>query len=102
MPPRPELASEAEAAAALLTWLDGHFTFLGYREYDYTHDAEHSTLEPIEHTSTGHLRPCAPSPQSPLSRAVADEGPRTARAGADEGELPLPRHPLRPSWTTSA
>ncbi|WP_210605158.1 NAD-glutamate dehydrogenase [Brevibacterium oceani] len=69
-PPRPELASEAEAAAELLNWLDGHFTFLGYREYDYTHDAEHSTLEPIEHTSLGisALRPLA---ASQLSRAVA-------------------------------
>lgn len=71
-PPRPELASEAEAAAELLNWLDGHFTFLGYREYNYTHDAEHSSLEPIEHTSLGisDLRPLA---KSPLSRAVADK-----------------------------
>jgi glutamate dehydrogenase len=70
--PRPELASEAEAAAALLNWLDGHFTFLGYREYDYIHDAEHSSLEPIEDTSLGisALRPLA---KSPLSRAVADK-----------------------------
>ena len=70
--PRPELASEAESAAALLTWLDGHFTFLGYREYDYTHDAEHSSLEPIEDTSMGisSLRPLV---KSPLSRAVADK-----------------------------
>ena len=71
-PPRPELASEAEAAAELLDWLDGHFTFLGYREYDYTHDAENSSLEPIEHTSLGisALRPLA---KSPLSRAVAEK-----------------------------
>lgn len=70
--PRPELSSEAEAAAELLTWLDGHFTFLGYREYDYTHDAENSSLEPIEHTSLGisALRPLA---ASPLSRAVAEK-----------------------------
>ncbi len=71
-PPRPELASEAEAAAEPLTWLDGHFTFLGYREYDYLHDAEASGLEPIEHTSLGisALRPLA---KSPLSNAVAEK-----------------------------
>ncbi|RAG73983.1 hypothetical protein DN536_33390, partial [Burkholderia multivorans] len=71
-PPRPELASEAEAAAELLPWLDGHFTFLGYREYDYRHDAEASSLEPIEHTSLGisALRPLA---KSPLSNAVAEK-----------------------------
>ncbi|TGD12447.1 NAD-glutamate dehydrogenase [Brevibacterium sp. S111] len=70
--PRPELASEAEAAAALLNWLDGHFTFLGYREYDYTHDAEHSSLEPIEDTSMG-ISALRPLVKSPLSRAVAEK-----------------------------
>ncbi len=70
--PRPELTSEAESAAALLTWLDGHFTFLGYREYDYTHDAEHSSLEPIEDTSMG-ISALRPLVKSPLSRAVADK-----------------------------
>jgi glutamate dehydrogenase len=71
-PPRPELASEAESAAELLNWLDGHFTFLGYREYDYTHDAEHSSLEPIEHTSLG-ISALRPLVSSPLSRAVAEK-----------------------------
>ena len=71
-PPRPELASEAEAAAELLTWLDGHFTFLGYREYDYSHDAESSSLEPIEHTSLG-ISALRPLVKSPLSNAVAEK-----------------------------
>ncbi|MGO1822542.1 MAG: NAD-glutamate dehydrogenase [Brevibacterium aurantiacum] len=71
-PPRPELASEAEAAAELLNWLDGHFTFLGYREYDYSHDESQSSLEPIEHTSLG-ISALRPLTKSPLSRAVADK-----------------------------
>ena len=71
-PPRPELASEAEAAAELLTWLDGHFTFLGYREYNYSQEAQESSLDPIENTSLGisSLRPLV---KSPLTQAVADK-----------------------------
>jgi glutamate dehydrogenase len=69
-PPRPELASEAEAAAELLNWLEGHFTFLGYREYDYIDDEEQASLEPIQGTSLG-ISALRPLVKSPLSRAVA-------------------------------
>ncbi|SDR73781.1 glutamate dehydrogenase (NAD) [Brevibacterium sandarakinum] len=71
-PPRSELASEAEAAAELLNWLDGHFTFLGYREYDYSRDESQSSLEPIEHTSLG-ISTLRPLVKSRLSQAVADK-----------------------------
>ncbi|RBP66158.1 glutamate dehydrogenase (NAD) [Brevibacterium sanguinis] len=69
-PPRPELAGEAESAAELLDWLDGHFTFLGYREYDYSHSGETSELEPIEHTSLG-ISALRPLTKSKLGQAVA-------------------------------
>ncbi|WP_309132493.1 NAD-glutamate dehydrogenase [Brevibacterium sp.] len=69
-PPRPELAGEAESAAELLTWLDGHFTFLGYREYDYSQTDGHSELEPLEHTSLG-ISALRPLTKSQLNSAVA-------------------------------
>jgi glutamate dehydrogenase len=52
----PETASPAEIAN-LLRWLtDGHFTFLGYREYDLIRDAESMSLSGVPGTGLGILR----------------------------------------------
>src|SRR5699024_7559439 len=69
-PPRPELASEAEAAADPLNSLAGQFSSVGYRGSDYTGDGEEATRDPTENTS---LRVAAlrPRVKSPLRRAAA-------------------------------
>ncbi len=54
--PVPE--SEVEEARELLEWLaDEHFTFLGYREYDFTMEGEQGILRGRPGTGLGILRP---------------------------------------------
>ncbi len=58
----PHGVDEAEVAGArrLLTWLaDGHFTFLGYREYSLLHEEgsrDGDVLQPVAQTGRGLLR----------------------------------------------
>ena len=50
-------ADSAQEVAALLTWLaDGHFTFLGYREYDLKRDGDGIAERPVPGTGLGILR----------------------------------------------
>ncbi|MEU4195031.1 NAD-glutamate dehydrogenase [Kribbella sp. NPDC026611] len=50
--------SEVEEARELLEWLaDEHFTFLGYREYDFTMEGEQGILRGRPGTGLGILRP---------------------------------------------
>ena len=48
---------EEEEAGELLAWLSaGHFTFLGYREYELHHHGEEPELRPVPGTGLGILR----------------------------------------------
>ena len=50
-------ADSPEEIAELLRWLtDGHFTFLGYKEYDLAADADGMALRPVPGTGLGILR----------------------------------------------
>ncbi|WP_405056301.1 NAD-glutamate dehydrogenase [Kribbella sp. NBC_01505] len=50
--------NEVEEAKELLEWLaDEHFTFLGYREYDFTMEGEQGILRGVAGTGLGILRP---------------------------------------------
>jgi len=50
-------AESPAEAEALLRWLaDGHFTFLGYREYDLTDGPDGMALRPVAGTGLGILR----------------------------------------------
>src|SRR5699024_8065494 len=69
-PPRPELATEAEAAAEPLNWLVAPVTLHASREYDYIGNEDQSSLGPIQGTSLG-ISALRPLVKSPLSRAVA-------------------------------
>ncbi|WP_406047711.1 NAD-glutamate dehydrogenase [Kribbella sp. NBC_00889] len=56
--------NEVEEARELLEWLaDEHFTFLGYREYDFTMEGEQGILRGRPGTGLGILRP-DPKPNS--------------------------------------
>ena len=81
----PPVADEAETAAeteALLRWLaDGHFTFLGYREYDLVDGADGMQLTAVPGTGLGILRH-----DRPASSAFAALPPEV-RAKATEPRL---------------
>ncbi|HEY9335721.1 MAG TPA: NAD-glutamate dehydrogenase, partial [Kribbella sp.] len=54
----PVSESEVEEARELLEWLaDEHFTFLGYREYDFTMEGDQGILRGRPGTGLGILRP---------------------------------------------
>ncbi|WP_350278333.1 NAD-glutamate dehydrogenase [Kribbella sp. HUAS MG21] len=54
----PVSESEVEEARELLEWLaDEHFTFLGYREYDFTMEGKQGILRGSPGTGLGILRP---------------------------------------------
>src|SRR5262249_50617676 len=78
-PPQAEPPSEAEA---LLRWLaDGHFAFLGYREYDLVDGPDGLSLRRVPGTGLGILRH-----DKPGSRSFAAL-PSAARARAVDGQL---------------
>ena len=55
--PPPVEAGEVAAAHEFLSWLaDGHFTFLGYREYDLVHQGDDTYLRLIAGSGLGLLR----------------------------------------------
>jgi glutamate dehydrogenase len=57
--PQPTAAGDVDTAeaAALFRWLaDGHFTFLGYREYDLVADTDGMALRAVPGTGLGLLR----------------------------------------------
>ena len=73
-PPGAEPAETGEVRA-FLEWLaDDHFTFLGYREYDFIVDGEQASLEARPETALGILRrrrSTAPKPLSAKAAALA-------------------------------
>ena len=82
--------------AELLRWLaDGHFTFLGYREYDLVDGPEGMALSAVP--GTGPRHPAARPGRSGLVRAAAGgsqgAGARTAAADRHQGQLPVHRAP---------
>ena len=95
----PPVADEAETTAeteALLRWLaDGHFTFLGYREYDLVDGADGMQLHAVPGTGLGILRHDRPASSAfaalpPEVRAKATE-PRLLIV--DQGQLDVHRAP---------
>ncbi len=55
--PPPLEKEEIEEGKALLRWMaDNHFTFLGYREYDYSASREDEALRIVDGTGLGILR----------------------------------------------
>jgi glutamate dehydrogenase len=79
--PDPRQAGDTDdaEAEALLRWLaDGHFTFLGYREYNLVDDPAGTALRPVPGTGLGILRHDRPGSESfaalpPEVRAKAKE-----------------------------
>jgi glutamate dehydrogenase len=58
-------ADSSSEIAALLHWLaDGHFTFLGYREYDLEHGPDGMMLKAVPGSGLGILRHDRPGPGS--------------------------------------
>ena len=90
-------ASEAPAEVeALLRWLaDGHFTFLGYREYDLEDGAgRHGAARRGRHRPRHPAaRPAGLERVRVAAARGARPGPRPAPADPDQGELPLDRAP---------
>ena len=83
---------------ALLRWLaDGHFTFLGYREYDLEAGPDGMTLRAVPGTGLGILRHDRPGIERVRGAAPrgAGPGPRPAPADPDQGELALDRAPAQ-------
>ncbi|HEY3733782.1 MAG TPA: NAD-glutamate dehydrogenase [Streptosporangiaceae bacterium] len=78
-PPPPGADIDDEEAAALLSWLaDGHFTFLGYRQYDLVEGPAGTALRAVPGTGLGILRHDRPGSDSfaalpPEVRAKARE-----------------------------
>ncbi len=68
-------SSEKGEVRAFLEWVaKGHFTFLGYREYDLAVEGEQTRLEALPETGLGILRrqrSSAPKPLSPKASALA-------------------------------
>jgi glutamate dehydrogenase len=83
-PPPPLDRDECEEAAALLSWMDdGHFTFLGFREYELVTQGGEDRLRPVAGSGLGILR------ESPGAKRSSGST-LTARAGA----LAREPHPL--------
>ncbi len=65
-------AGEIEQTRRLLDWLaDNHFTFLGYREYELSHDAGADVLTAVQGTGLGLLRYDAPGEGVRLSEQAS-------------------------------
>ena len=94
-------ASGVESPAeveALLRWLaDGHFTFLGYREYDLEDGPDGMALRAVAGTGLGILRHDRAGLERVRGAAPggAGPGPGPAAADPDQGELPLDRAPAQ-------
>jgi glutamate dehydrogenase len=83
-PPPPLDRDECEEAAALLSWMDdGHFTFLGFREYELVTQGGADRLRPVAGSGRGILR------ESPGAKRSSGST-LTTRAGA----LAREPHPL--------
>ena len=55
--PPPLPADELDEGKQFLRWLDdGHFTFLGYREYTFPHERKHTRLDVVHGSGLGVLR----------------------------------------------
>ena len=74
----PEKVDEEKA---LLTWLaDGHFTFLGYRDYDLVKEGDQDTLRVVPGTGLGILRETGQNRISKSFATVTPEVRKLARA----------------------
>jgi glutamate dehydrogenase len=79
--PPPIDPEELTEATALLEWLaDGHFTFLGYREYDLVTEAGEDSLRRVDGTGLGILRETSQESVSPSFAKLQPEVRRLARA----------------------
>jgi glutamate dehydrogenase len=84
---RPLAAEEREEAAALLEWLvDGHFVFLGYREYELVPDGGGDMLQSVEGSGLGILRE---SSRRPTSHSYSDLPPDVRRMARESNLLNL-------------
>jgi glutamate dehydrogenase len=73
-------ARDVAETQALLGWMESrHFLFLGYREYRLKGTGGNETLEPLEETGLGILRPGHKHPES-TSRILASDIRRQARS----------------------
>jgi glutamate dehydrogenase len=62
---RPPVEDDVDEAVELLRWIaDGHFTFLGYRDYDLVEEDGEDILRPVLGTGLGVLRDSGYQPQS--------------------------------------
>ena len=89
-------ADSPSEIAELLRWLvDGHFTFLGYREYDLASGPDGMALTAVPGTGLGILRHDRLGEGSFAIAARRGQGARARAAAADhdEGELALDRAP---------
>jgi glutamate dehydrogenase len=72
--PPPVDADEIDEAKAMLAWLDdGHFTFLGYREYELVSERGEDSMRTVADSGLGILRQRG---AKPVSRAFAKLPPR--------------------------
>ena len=95
-PPAEDDAESPGEIAALLRWLaDGHFTFLGYREYDLVDGADGMPLPRGARHRAGHpaARPAASSAFAALPPEVRAKATRAAAADPDQGQLDGHRAP---------
>ncbi|HVV67653.1 MAG TPA: NAD-glutamate dehydrogenase [Gammaproteobacteria bacterium] len=75
----PATTEDIEEAKAFLRWLlDNHFTFLGYRLYDFVMDGQKEALKLVKHSGLGVLRETS---QSKLLRYYADLTPEARKLG---------------------
>ena len=104
-PGRPQDDAESPAEIeALLRWLaDGHFTFLGYREYDLVDGPDGMQLRAVPGTGLGILRHDrqASSSFAALPPEVRARATGAAAADPDQGQLAVHRAPAAATWTTS-
>ena len=100
-------ADERAEARDLLEWMhDGHFTFLGYREYDLLTEDGEDVLRAVSGLRARHPpRDRRAADLDQLRAAAAGRAAARARAEPaqpDEGQLAVDRPPARRTSTTSA
>ena len=84
--PPPIDAVELDETKAFLAWVaDGHFTFLGYREYDLVLEDGEAGLRAIPDSGLGMLRGAAGAAVHEAGPEGARDRADTARTGPDQG-----------------
>lgn len=91
----PAATEDIEEAKAFLRWLlDNHFTFLGYRLYDFIMDGQKEALKLVKESGLGVLRETS---QSKLLRHYADLTPEARKLGLSNQILLLAKTNTRSS-----